>query len=183
MGLIFFRFVFSRFWYVLQIFIFCQLISVLLFFFTGSFENASIKFSLISITVFKHILVTILRKLLFIFNLYFCWRKQNLRIFMLLLCLQFNLLLTKFVLTFVYQKWQIIMLWRLLLHQPKLLYHPAMEKFFDVNIKGRQQQLFFWFTTLDLQKFTNGETPMPAAEMPDRKIHDYGSMKTGRIPM
>ena len=42
-------------------------------------------------------------------------------------------------------------------------------KFSGVNFKGWQQRVFFWLTTLGLQKFTNEVTPVPSAEMPDRE--------------
>ncbi|XP_049414609.1 uncharacterized protein LOC125877321 [Solanum stenotomum] len=42
-------------------------------------------------------------------------------------------------------------------------------KFSGVNFKGLQQWVFFWITTLGLQKFTNVVTPVPAAQMPDRE--------------
>ena len=41
------------------------------------------------------------------------------------------------------------------------------EKFSGVNFKGWQQRVFFWLTTLGLQKFTSEETPVPAEDMPD----------------
>ena len=43
------------------------------------------------------------------------------------------------------------------------------EKFTGVNFKGWQQRVFFWLTTLGLQKFASEDTPVPADDMPDRK--------------
>ena len=42
-------------------------------------------------------------------------------------------------------------------------------KFTGVNFKGWQQRVFFWLTTLGLQKFTSEDTPVPANDMPDKK--------------
>ena len=42
-------------------------------------------------------------------------------------------------------------------------------KFAGVNFKGWQQWVFFWLITLDLQKFTSEETPVPTDDMPDRE--------------
>ena len=42
-------------------------------------------------------------------------------------------------------------------------------KFTGVNFKGWQQRVFFWLTTLGLQKFTSEDTPVPADDMPDRE--------------
>ena len=38
-----------------------------------------------------------------------------------------------------------------------------------MNFKGWQQRVFFWLTTLGLQKFTSEDTPVPADDMPDRE--------------
>ena len=38
-------------------------------------------------------------------------------------------------------------------------------KFTGVNFKGWQHRVIFWLTTLDLQKFTSEETPVPANDM------------------
>ena len=42
-------------------------------------------------------------------------------------------------------------------------------KFTGVNFKGWQQRVFFWLTTLGLQKFTSEDTLVPADDMPDRE--------------
>ena len=42
-------------------------------------------------------------------------------------------------------------------------------KFSGLNFKGWQQRVFFWLTTLGLQKFTNEETPVPAEDMSDKE--------------
>ncbi|XP_070040154.1 uncharacterized protein [Nicotiana tomentosiformis] len=42
-------------------------------------------------------------------------------------------------------------------------------KFFGVNFKGWQQRVFFWLTTLGMQKFTSQDPPVPAADMPDNE--------------
>ncbi|XP_070015419.1 uncharacterized protein [Nicotiana sylvestris] len=42
-------------------------------------------------------------------------------------------------------------------------------KFSGANIKGWQQRVFFWLTTLDMQKFTSEEPPVPAADMLDNE--------------
>ena len=43
------------------------------------------------------------------------------------------------------------------------------DKFTGVNFKGWQQRVVFCLTTLRLHKFTSEETPLFAADMPDRK--------------
>ncbi|KAJ8542109.1 hypothetical protein K7X08_016975 [Anisodus acutangulus] len=42
-------------------------------------------------------------------------------------------------------------------------------KFTGANFKGWQQRMFFWLTTLGMQKFTNEDPPVPAADMPDNQ--------------
>ncbi|XP_069150843.1 uncharacterized protein [Solanum lycopersicum] len=42
-------------------------------------------------------------------------------------------------------------------------------KFAVMNFKGWQQRVFFWLTTLGLQKFTSEDTLVPADDMPDRE--------------
>ncbi|XP_070003048.1 uncharacterized protein [Nicotiana sylvestris] len=49
---------------------------------------------------------------------------------------------------------------------------PPAEKpgrFSRTNFKGWQQRVFFWFTTLGMQKFTSEEPPVPAADTPDNE--------------
>nr|XP_009798319.1 PREDICTED: uncharacterized protein LOC104244566 [Nicotiana sylvestris] len=42
-------------------------------------------------------------------------------------------------------------------------------KFSGANFKGWQQRVFFWLTTLGMQKFTSEEPSVPAADMPDNE--------------
>ncbi|XP_060200601.1 uncharacterized protein LOC132628861 [Lycium barbarum] len=42
-------------------------------------------------------------------------------------------------------------------------------KFTGANFKGWQQRMFFWLTTLGMQKFTSEDPPVPAADMPDNQ--------------
>lgn len=42
-------------------------------------------------------------------------------------------------------------------------------KFSGANFKGWQQRVFFWLTTLGMQKFTSEEPPVPAADIPDNE--------------
>ena len=42
-------------------------------------------------------------------------------------------------------------------------------KFSGVNFKGWKKRVFFWLTTLGLQKFTNEETPVHATDMSNRE--------------
>ncbi|XP_019252755.1 PREDICTED: uncharacterized protein LOC109231550, partial [Nicotiana attenuata] len=42
-------------------------------------------------------------------------------------------------------------------------------KFSRANFKRWQQKVFFWLTTLGMQKFTSEDTPVPAADMPDNE--------------
>ncbi|XP_070054039.1 uncharacterized protein [Nicotiana tomentosiformis] len=42
-------------------------------------------------------------------------------------------------------------------------------KFSGANFKGWQQRVFFWFTTLGMQKYTSEEPPVPAADIPDNE--------------
>ncbi|XP_059294858.1 uncharacterized protein LOC132047900 [Lycium ferocissimum] len=42
-------------------------------------------------------------------------------------------------------------------------------KFSGANFTGWQQRVFFWLTTLGMQKFTNEDPPVPAADMPDNE--------------
>ena len=42
-------------------------------------------------------------------------------------------------------------------------------KFTGVNFKEWQQRVFFWLTTLGLQKFTSEDTPVPVDDMLDEK--------------
>ncbi|XP_070029916.1 uncharacterized protein [Nicotiana sylvestris] len=43
------------------------------------------------------------------------------------------------------------------------------EKFSGANFKGWKQRVFFWLTTLGMQKLTSEEPPLPAANMPDNE--------------
>ena len=42
-------------------------------------------------------------------------------------------------------------------------------KFTGANFKGWQQRMFFWLTTLGMQKFTSEDPPVPAADMPNNQ--------------
>ncbi|XP_070043149.1 uncharacterized protein [Nicotiana tomentosiformis] len=42
-------------------------------------------------------------------------------------------------------------------------------KYSGANFKGWQQRVFFWLTTLGMQKFTSEDPPVPAADMPDNE--------------
>ncbi|XP_070021873.1 uncharacterized protein [Nicotiana sylvestris] len=42
-------------------------------------------------------------------------------------------------------------------------------KFSGANFKGWQQRVFFWLTTLGMQKFTSEEPPVPVTDMPDNE--------------
>ncbi|XP_060195475.1 uncharacterized protein LOC132624765 [Lycium barbarum] len=42
-------------------------------------------------------------------------------------------------------------------------------KFTGANFKGWQQRMFFWLTTLGMQKFTSEDPLVPAADMPDNQ--------------
>ncbi|XP_070054154.1 uncharacterized protein [Nicotiana tomentosiformis] len=45
----------------------------------------------------------------------------------------------------------------------------TLGKFFGANFKGWQQRVFFWLTTLGMQKFTSEDPPVPAADMSDNE--------------
>ena len=42
-------------------------------------------------------------------------------------------------------------------------------KFTSANFKGWHQRVFFWLTTLGLQKFTSEDTAVPVDDMSDRE--------------
>ncbi|XP_060186796.1 uncharacterized protein LOC132616199 [Lycium barbarum] len=42
-------------------------------------------------------------------------------------------------------------------------------KFTGANFNGWQQRMFFWLTTLGMQKFTSEDPPVPATDMPDNQ--------------
>nr|XP_009789292.1 PREDICTED: uncharacterized protein LOC104236938 [Nicotiana sylvestris] len=45
-----------------------------------------------------------------------------------------------------------------------------LEKFSGANFKGWKQRVFFWLTTLGMQKFTSEEPPVSVADMPENEI-------------
>ncbi|XP_070050118.1 uncharacterized protein [Nicotiana tomentosiformis] len=53
----------------------------------------------------------------------------------------------------------------------RTVFPPAekLEKCSGANFKGWQQRVFFWLTTLGIQKFTSEEPPLPAADMPNNE--------------